>query len=232
MTKQVEVIPADATARGYDRWADRYDGGGNPMIAASEWVMDRVPLAVQGARVIELGCGTGRNARRVLDGGAVAYLGVDGSSGMLARAVQAPGASWLCAPLEEVRVAGFDVALIVLVLEHVASLAPVFAAARRALRDGGVLRVIEIHPSLVAAGTVAHFEEGEREVRFASDTHAIDEVRAALADFDVLRVDEHEASGSLLAAVPALAKHQGKRVMYDLAAAARGESGKRATKSR
>src|SRR5688500_1417055 len=84
--KRVVPLAPEETLAGYDRWAGSYDAMANPMVAATELVLDRAPLACTGLDVIEFGCGTGRNVARVLREGARSYRGVDGSPGMLARA--------------------------------------------------------------------------------------------------------------------------------------------------
>jgi ubiquinone/menaquinone biosynthesis C-methylase UbiE len=195
------------------------------MVAATEWLLDHRPLAVAGQRVVELGCGTGRHAARILAAGAEAYVGIDGSSGMLEVARTAapdPRCSWQLATLDQIAAPAtpFDTALIVLVLEHIADLALPFTAAARLLRPGGTLRIAEIHPDLVAGGTVAHFHDDGTELRFTSFAHPIDALTAALgaAGFTAESIDEHAADGALLARAPRLAKHRGRRVVVDVVA--------------
>jgi len=223
---KLEVLPSVATLRGYDRWSAHYDRDDNPMLAATAWALEVRPLEVAGARVVELGCGTGRHAAQILAAGARAYVGVDGSEGMLdvARATSPdPRCTWVHAALDAVPPLGepFDVALIVLVLEHLAELAPVFEAAGRAVRPDGVLRITEIHPDLVVAGTMAHFrDDAGAEVRFTSVAHPVAQLESALAatGFAIERLDEPTADGALLARVPRLSKRRGRRVLLDLAA--------------
>lgn len=219
-----QLTPAE-TRHGYDAWAASYDESANPMIAASEWILDREPLACAGADVLEIGCGTGRNVARVLAGGARSYTGVDPSAGMLDRArarIADPRVRFLegDAGSPPVEAASFDLGLVVLVLEHLHDLAAPFAALARALRPGGQLRILEIHPALVAGGTVAHFADGGVDVRFASAAHPVAALRAALmaTGLGTISVTEHLASGELLAAVPRLAKHRDAPVVIDLTA--------------
>jgi SAM-dependent methyltransferase len=197
----------------------------NPMVAATELVLDRAPLGCAGQDVVEFGCGTGGNVARVLREGARTYLGVDGSPGMLARAraeIADPRASFVEADVHGALDLGarFDLALIVLVLEHVRDLAPLFASVRRALHDRGRLRIVEIHPDLVADGTVAHFDDGGAELRFTSTAHAPDALAAAL-EAAGLAVEHRRAwSADELAAVSKLAKHRGRPFVLDVTARA------------
>ena len=215
------ILQPGETLDGYDRWAASYDALANPMVAATAWVLDRTPLGCAGDDVLELGCGTGRNVARVLAEGARSYTGVDGSTGMLEAARAAcpdPRCSFVLSPLVAALPVGtFDLAFVVLVLEHITDLAPVLAGAHRALRPGGRLRIVEIHPDLVAAGTVAHFEDAAGAVRFTSTAHPIPALRAALAHagFDVTALDEHAATDI---PVPKLSKHAGRNVLVDVRA--------------
>lgn len=221
--RDVRVLSADETKGGYDAWAASYDEAGNPMVAASEWVLERAPLACAGLDVGEVGCGTGRHVARVLDGGARSYTGVDPSGGMLARArgrVVDPRVRFVEGDATALAAASCDLVLVVLVLEHVRELGPMMRAIARALRPGGRLRIVEIHPGLVAAGTVAHFADGDAEVRFTSVAHELPALWAALveAGFAIASLTEYDAGGALLEAVPRLGKHRGRPVLADVTA--------------
>jgi SAM-dependent methyltransferase len=226
MSNRRRTLPYRATLAGYDLWSQHYDADDNPLIAATGWALDRRPLGAAGAKVVELGCGTGRNVARILAEGARAYLGVDGSPGMLDRARQRvldPRCRWLAhdvASSPDLGVGAFDLAVIVLVIEHLADLAPPLAAIARALRPGGRLRIVDLHPDRVAAGTVAHFAHGAGEVRFTSVVHRVEDLAAAVARAGMVteRVDEDRADPDLVAAVPRLGKHRGERIVVDLAA--------------
>jgi malonyl-CoA O-methyltransferase len=223
--REIEQLTPEQTREGYDRWSASYDDGANPMIGASEWLLDREPLGCEGLDVLEIGCGTGRNIARVLAGGARSYTGVDPSSGMLERArgriadarVRLVAGDAAAPPVDA---AAFDLALVVLVLEHLPALDAPMRALAQALRPGGRLRLIEIHPSLVANGTVAHFAAGDGEIRFASTAHPIASLRAAIeaAGLHITALTEHVAAGALLETVPRLAKHRDAPVVVDVSA--------------
>jgi len=224
-----ELLAPTETLRGYDRWATTYDREANPMIAATAWVLEHSPLGCGGVDVLELGCGTGRNVARVIGEGARSYVGVDGSYGMLhmASAVNNdPRVSFvsadLLAPWKPSR--AFDFGLVVLVLEHLPTLDVFFESLARAIKPGGRVRIVDLHPERVAAGSIAHFRDaGGTEVRFASVAHPVGAICAALegAGFDVVRRD-WLASDAMVSAVPNVAKHRGHKLLLDLKATRRG----------
>ena len=223
-----EQLGAADTLSGYDRWAHTYDAEPNALVAATSWVLDRAPLGCADCDVVELGCGTGRNAQRVISEGARSYTGLDGSAGMLAIAQQRytdPRVSFaqvdLLAPWTSAT--QFDFALVVLVLEHLPLVDPMFISLARAMKPGGRVRIVDLHPERVAAGSVAHFRDGATNVRFASVAHSVPMLCATFeaVGFDVVRRD-WLATETMLAAVPGLAKHGGLKLVMDLKLTRRG----------
>ena len=221
------LVQPERTLEGYERWASSYDQLDNPRVAATAWVLDHAPLEVAGRDVIELGCGTGRHAARVIASGAASYTGVDGSPAMLAVGRQRtddPRVAWLEADL---RVAwqpprAYDVALVVLVLEHLTELDTLAATLAGAVRPGGHVRIVDLHPERILAGAVAHFHDGETLVKFASVAHPVAEVCAALARAGFAATARSwAADDALLAAVPRAAKHRGQPLVLDLTAVRR-----------
>lgn len=222
-----EKLAPAKTLHGYDRWAATYDHIDNPLVAATAWVLDRVPLDCEGADLIELGCGTGRNAMRAIAAGVRSYTGVDGSPGMLkvARAsITDPCVSWLeadlLAPWQPPRT--YDLGLVVLVLEHLTELATLARTLAAAVHPEGRVRIVDLHPGRIAAGAIAHFRDGDREVMFPSIAHPVAAVRLALeqAGFDV-EVREWVADDDLIAAVPRVSKHRGMPLVLDVSAVRR-----------
>lgn len=222
-----EYLAPSETLAGYDRWSRSYDRESNPVIAATSWVLDHAPLGCADADVLELGCGTGRNVWRVIGEGARSYVGVDGSYGMLGIAggnVRDPRCQFvaadLSAPWRSPR--PFDFGLVVLILEHLATLDTFFESLARAIKPGGRIRLVDLHPERVISGSFAHFRDGITEVRFASVAHPVGAICAALegAGFDVVRRD-WLAGDALVGAVPSLAHHRGQKLLIDLKATRR-----------
>jgi ubiquinone/menaquinone biosynthesis C-methylase UbiE len=235
MTGTRHVVEADI-GPGYDAWAPGYDAQNNPMIAAVQRHLQLHPVDCAGARMLDIGCGTGRMMAHALEAGAAHVTGVDGSAGMLARAAArlaapiAAGRATLIAgdlagtwPLPE---AGFDLAVIMLVLEHAASMAPILGNAARHLAPGGFLMVAEIHPDMLRTNLGGHFERDGTVYALPSHPHDRAEFAAAFAaaGFEAPLFREMRADEATIAAIPKFAKRAGCGVLLT-ALARRAASG-------
>lgn len=170
-TTIVELPVRDA----YDRWAESYDAYDNPMVFAAQRILERYRDHFARRDVVEFGCGTGRNLALFEEAGASSSIGLDLSDGMLARAAARGGDFRLLrqdlthpVPLPD---GSADLAVFCLVLEHVGDPATPLSEARRLLRRGGRVIVVEIHPDLANAGIGAHFRDGDQEVRMPTVPH-------------------------------------------------------------
>jgi len=213
----------DEVRTGYDAWAKTYDATDNPLIAQAFVALEERAAWFAGADVLELGCGTGRNARFALSHGARRYVGIDASPGMLAEAKKIVDSrvAWIEGELTTgVEQDAFDVVLVCLVLEHVRDIGPVIAAASRALRRGGRLLVLELHPELHARGVGANFHDGDRETRLPSFRHDAIELAAACSasGFDTIETVDHRPSEAALATSPKLQRYASDHVLLELAA--------------
>ncbi|MFB6235467.1 MAG: class I SAM-dependent methyltransferase [Halopenitus sp.] len=108
---------------------------------------------VDGARVLDAGCGVGDHVGWFLDQGA-AVVGVDGSETAIETARDRYGDSAsatfhvadLTDPLSFAADDGFDLVFCNLVLDHIENWTPVFAEFERTLRPDGVVVLTTIHP--------------------------------------------------------------------------------------
>jgi ubiquinone/menaquinone biosynthesis C-methylase UbiE len=111
--------------------------------------------ALQGARVLDLGCGFGAFARWARQMGADSVLGVDLSERMLARAraqTRDPGVTYHLANIEnlELPTASFDLVYSSLALHYIADFEAMCVVIRRLLAPGGRLVFSVEHPLYTA----------------------------------------------------------------------------------
>jgi malonyl-CoA O-methyltransferase len=185
---QIALPVADA----YDRWSATYDAYDNPMVfAAAQVLRQRLGDApghrwpVTGLDIVEFGCGTGRNLAALKSLGARSLTGLDLSQRMLDVAAARDTSFALLrhdmtkpAPLDAAR---FDLVLFCLSLEHVGDLESPLREARRLLRPGGTLMIVEIHPSLSKGGIGAHFTDEGTTITMPVFAHGLDDYARAFA---------------------------------------------------
>jgi SAM-dependent methyltransferase len=135
-------------AEAFDAIGDRYDEAfphKDGQVAAGGWLTSSL---TEGARVLDLGCGTGLPTVRQLTDAGLRVTGVDLSPGMLARArANVPGAEFVLADLADLVEGGplatgsFDAvsAFFTLLMLPRAEIPYSLGAIRRLLRPGGLL---------------------------------------------------------------------------------------------
>jgi SAM-dependent methyltransferase len=161
-----ELSPRD----GYAAWSASYDDDGNPLLALEGPEVERFLGEIDGAAVLDVGCGTGRHTLALADRGAK-VVAVDQSPEMMAvarRKLAGRSVSWVRHALPDpLPFAGETFALIVmgLVAEHVADLATVMREMRRVARLGGRCILSTLHPDRTAEGQRARFIDPETGVR-------------------------------------------------------------------
>lgn len=192
--------PPLTVADGYDRWADTYDSAANATRDACAIELRSQPLELAGARVLELGCGTGANTVWLAER-AAEVIAIDFAPRMLdcaRRRATARNINFAAhdinrrLPLDD---GVIDVVIETLVLEHVAKLDRLFAEVSRVLRPGGVFMISELHPYRQLMGKQARFLDGETDTELLIEAwpHTITEfVNAILgAGLSLVRVAEH-----------------------------------------
>jgi malonyl-CoA O-methyltransferase len=175
-------------AAAYDEWADTYESVPNRTREMAARVLREHGPEAAGRDVLEAGCGTGYNTEW-LAGRARSVVAMDFSAGMLAKAEARVGAGSVRFVRHDVREpwpaadASVDLVVVMLVLEHVERVEPVFAEAARALRPGGELFVCELHPFRQMDGRQAEYTSASGElVRVAAYLHDVsDYANAAIA---------------------------------------------------
>ncbi len=148
----------------YDRWAVSYDRQENRTRDLDGVILRAHGPDVRARRVLELGCGTGKNTAHLAER-AEHVTALDLSEGMLAVArarITAPHVHFVRHDLRvrwPVADAAMDVVIGNLVLEHLEDLTPIFTEAARVLRADGTLYLSELHPMRQWLGAQAHFTD-------------------------------------------------------------------------
>jgi ubiquinone/menaquinone biosynthesis C-methylase UbiE len=149
-------------ATAYNDWAETYDDVPNRTRDLAAEALRQIKLDLAGRKVVEVGCGTGRNTTWLAEH-AAELVAIDFSEAMLARAkgrvneqhvhfIQHDvSTAW---PLAD---ASADVVVAMLILEHVEHLETVFAEAARVLTNNGQFLLCELHPIRQLAGGQAQF---------------------------------------------------------------------------
>jgi len=212
----VQPSSKSEVADAYNEWAQSYDIDHNRTRDLAAQALRQADLSFANRNVIEVGCGTGRNTEWLARpaAGATDIVALDFSEEMLARArdhVRDPRvrfiqhdirATW---PLAD---ASADVVIVMLVLEHVELLPPVFAEAARTLSAGGELFICELHPMRQLLGGQAQFtstQTGERQLVPAFLHNVSDYVNAGLSSgYELVHMGEWRDADALPKDLPRL----------------------------
>jgi len=154
-----------------------------------------------GERILDAGCGTGRNLRALVQRGAQA-IGLDFSLGMLRVARrELPKTSLVQADLHQplpFPPRHFDAVLCALIGEHLDRLDLVLGGFHRVLKDGARLVFSVYHPDLAAAGKEANFERDGVHYRLGAVRHTLADYLDRIAGTGFSRLNASEFDGTLL----------------------------------
>jgi SAM-dependent methyltransferase len=217
---------------GYDAWAVEYDGTENPVVWMDARVLPERLTVERGSRVLDAGCGTGRNVQRLLEQGAL-VTGIDFSAGMLRVAREKfPEAALVRADLQQgwpFRSGVFDLVVCALVGEHLGNLDHIFTEMRRVLTHSGRLVFSVYHPAMALAGKEARFVRDGIEYRLGAFRHLLDDYVGAVAKagFTNVRLEEFTGPPELGSELPGKAHYVGFPLLIVVGAIAGGQASSR-----
>ena len=203
---------------GYDRWAMVYDDDQNPLQALEGPLVQQACGNVQGLRVLDMGCGTGRHTLWLAQAGAE-VTGIDFSEAMLEKAHEKAKGYSIDLIVHDLHqrlpfeTGQFDMVVSGLVLEHIVDLAHYFSEIARVLGNPGRAVVSAMHPAMFLRDSQAQFTDpnsGEK-VRPGSLSHQLSDVvmGAVSASLELVHFAEHSADAQLAADFPRSEKYVG-----------------------
>lgn len=195
------------TRAGYDLWSETYDESLNPVVSMdARYTMD-ILAPGPAERILDAGCGTGRNLGAIIAAGAVPS-GMDFSSGMLNIARRRyPDIRLAEADLREpfpFEDSSFDAVLCALLGEHLKEPVVALREMQRVLRVGGRLVFSVFHPEMAALGMQAQFVKEDVGYRLGAERHRIVDYETWIGEAGFGPPERYEFRGDegLVRAVP------------------------------
>lgn len=176
--KERDAAPA------YDLWAAGYDDQpGNLMLDLDEAVFGVLlgRINAKGKTVADIGCGTGRHWKKILDMQPASLSGFDVSAGMLEKLkTKFPGASTYL--LKDHHLPGLgsgscDLVLSTLAVAHIEEIEAALQEWDRVLKPGGEIIITDYHPLALAKGGKRTFSHNGKTVAVKNHVHSIEKMR-------------------------------------------------------
>ena len=164
----------------YNQWSTIYDAMANKTRDAEAIVLRDLLSKVKFSKVIELGCGTGKNTQWLAER-ADHIVAVDFSEQMINEAMKKTAGSNVEFAMADVKepwrfaMLKADLITCSLILEHIEDIAFIFQQANELLVKAGLFYVGELHPYKQYQGSKARFEAGSELVTLQCFTHHMSE---------------------------------------------------------
>ena len=172
-------------AKAYDLWASSYDTQpDNPILLLDgllfKELLSTTPL--EGKRVADIGCGTGRHWEALFQAAVAECTGYDASMEMLRKVREKyPNAKTYLHSghsLKELEDGSCDVLVSTLVIAHIRNLSAEWREWNRVLKTGGEILLTDFHPVALQRGANRSFMHRDRLVYIKNHVHTLDKVRA------------------------------------------------------
>jgi ubiquinone/menaquinone biosynthesis C-methylase UbiE len=150
---------ASSTLKAYERWAPIYPPAAhNPLMRAEQRSMLEVWPNVEGRRVLDLACGSGRYSHLLCEANAAQVVALDFCLPMLE---QVTGASRVCASMMQLPLqsAVFDVVVSGLAVGHATDIRQWMSEIARVLCPAGILLYSDFHSEAIRAGMTRSFKD-------------------------------------------------------------------------
>lgn len=202
--------------KGYDNWSKEYDSFDNPMIAIDEMYFPETIGTIDGLKVLDLGCGSGRYSLKLAQNNAI-VTGIDLSEGMLEKARHKTSKYNINFIKHDIQQnlpfadKSFDLVISSLVFEHIKDLGKIYSEIHRVLNDDGRFLFSEMHPSMFYKNIQAHYTDDEtgKEIEIGSYRRQLCDFINPLikTGFQIKTISEHCCNEELIKAIPKAKKH-------------------------
>jgi ubiquinone/menaquinone biosynthesis C-methylase UbiE len=197
-----EIEPAVA----YDIWATTYDDQpNNPIVYLDEIVFDRLlsKIHIEGKKVIDIGCGTGKHWEKILAKKPSELIGYDVSKEMLTKLHKKyPDAKTFLSyenKLEELPNNSCNIIISTLVIGYIENLEKAFVEWDRVLKTNGEILITDFHPDSVNKGAKRSFKHNERLVFIKNYLHSLSKIKelSKKMKWDLIGFDERKIDASI-----------------------------------
>lgn len=150
---------AAATLEAYERWAPLYPPvAHNPLMRAEQRTLLEVCPSVNGRRVLDLACGSGRYSKLLLEANAAQVIALDFCAPMLQQVTTASRvrASMMHLPFQP---AVFDAVVSGLAVGHATDIGQWMREVARVLCAGGILVYSDFHSEAIRVGMTRSFKD-------------------------------------------------------------------------
>jgi len=172
-----------SSQEGYKLWSATYDDDPNPLLALEERGLCPMLPDLRCKDALDIGCGTGRWLRALLDRGARSVVGVDSCAEMIGRASSKPFtrnrlvlADALALPL---RARMADVIVCSFTVGHLLNTRLLASEVARVARPGADIFVTDMHPEAQARGWRCAFRRTDQTVEIRTFAHALEDHRSS-----------------------------------------------------
>ncbi len=193
--KSKEINPE----KGYDIWAVSYDDQpDNLMLALDEAVFTSLVtgLELTGKKIVDVGCGTGRHWKKIVDAQPGQLTGYDISEGMLTMLRQKFPASETYQltdnKLFNTATGSCDIIISTLTMAHIENAKDALQEWGRVLKPGGSVIITDYHPEVLQKGGQRTFKHNGKTVAVKNYIHPVEELKtiAGQLGWQLLRLNE------------------------------------------
>jgi len=188
LEKQLFGTKETEPEKAYDLWAANYDGQpDNLMLALDEGVFSALldEIEVKDKILVDVGCGTGRHWKKIIDRRPKKITGFDVSEKMLSmlrqKFPQTETHHLINNKLNGLVDNSCDIIISTLTIAHIENIEEVLKEWVRVLKPGGDIIITDYHPTALANGADRTFNHNNKKVAIINYTHPIEKIKIIIA---------------------------------------------------